>query len=1095
MRKNAIVFATILLCMAKGYATDKVNYHYLFNPMQGLVNSEERGFREEICMNGTWNFMPVYNVKAADFKRPSSFHWEVVPIKIPSPWNVNAFTDGTGGDFVAYPSYPKKWEEARIGWMRKVVNIPSDWSGKQMILHFEAVMGKTQVYVNGEEVGTNFELFLPFEFDVTSYLRPGQRNEILVGVAKASLFDDQGKYGRRTYVGGSMWGIDMAGIWQDVSLFAYPPVYVSGMFVQPDVKNKQLIIELDIRNATSQKKTVDVNADIRKWYNTAGRSVNELPVQRGELAAQSALKFKTLKKVELLANAVTKIRLEAKGVEGLDYWTPEMPNLYGAVVRLTADKQIIDKKYERFGWRQFRIEGNRLLLNERPIFLKGDSWHFMGVPQMTRRYAWAWFNMLKDANANAVRLHAEPFPRFYLDVADEMGICVLDETGIWSSDGGPKIDSEDYWNSCAEHLRRLINRDKNHAAVFGWSVCNETVPVVLHVFKAPESLVQKQIQEINHWVRIVSEMDPTRTWISGDGETDRPTDLPTIVGHYGGTDGMKHWASQGKPWGIGEQSMAYYGTPKQASVYNGNRAYESMKGRMEAIALESYDLIKTQRENNASYSSIFNLVWYGLQPLPLGLSDTSRKSGLEDGVFFDFKESAHGMQPERLGPYTTTLNPGYDASLPLYRTWPLFDAVRCANATPIAPYKGKKSVQEIAPFEQVIPADGVRVFATGSALKEGLENLGIKVVTDEGVTSQSLLIIDGKNFPDGDKKQLAIIKKGIVMGARIVVLNLTKESLAEVNELLPYPVVLDDRKATSFIVAKNALALQGLTNADFYFSELLPRGKTAMYYGMKGDFISKAHILLRACNTEWQCWNNRPETSKTGYVFRSEHEAKGSDVVLASLHDGKAEFILSTLDLSDIRQETQSVLSRFLINIGAVVSNNNLTSMQALGGNAVLHRALVCGPMTNVTQTDLSTIHPKLNMQFGNGVWKVQTANPNDLFSFQFSSSGNKVVCMSYWIYSPRSLSNLLAEPDMPNLDMFVRTKGHLTLWLNGQQVTSREISTGNNETKISNLILDKGWNHLTMKLEDNSNLLKMNVRFESSDSEYLKKLLSSVVR
>ena len=189
------------------------------------------------------------------------------------------------------------------------------------------------------------------------------------------------------------------------------------------------------------------------------------------------------------AGASVKVRLEKSNVEGLEYWTPDTPNLYGLIVSVGDKKQTLDKKYQRFGWRVFRTEGNRLLLNGNPIQLKGDSWHFTGVPQMTRRYAWAWFNMLKNTNANAVRFHAQPYPSFYMDVADEMGICVLDETGIWSSDGGPKIDSEDYWESCVEHIRRLIKRDKNHPSVFGWSVCNETVPVAVNVFKAPEALV------------------------------------------------------------------------------------------------------------------------------------------------------------------------------------------------------------------------------------------------------------------------------------------------------------------------------------------------------------------------------------------------------------------------------------------------------------------------------------------------------------------------------------------------------------------------------------------------------------------------------
>ena len=53
---------------------------------------------------------------------------------------------------------------------------------------------------------------------------------------------------------------------------------------------------------------------------------------------------------------------------------------------------------------------------------------------MTRRYPWAWYTALRDANCNAVRLHAQPFPSFYLDVADEMGILVLDESAMWASD-------------------------------------------------------------------------------------------------------------------------------------------------------------------------------------------------------------------------------------------------------------------------------------------------------------------------------------------------------------------------------------------------------------------------------------------------------------------------------------------------------------------------------------------------------------------------------------------------------------------------------------------------------------------------------------
>lgn len=1112
--KNRRFYISFILCLwlfSGVYAAEKIRYSYPFNPVKGLVNHEESDYRKELCLNGTWQFMPFYEAKAADFTLPPNFNWEEVPLKVPSPWNVNAFTDGTGGDFITYPSYPEEWKKAGIGWMKKEVFVPSDWSGRQLILHFEGVMGKTQVYVNGQKVTENFELFLPFEANVTDFLNPGQTNEILIGVAKASLFDDRGKYGRRTYVGGSMWGIEMAGIWQDVYLFAYPEVYVQDMFVQPDLKKGMLGIELEINNTTDLKKTITLDGEIRKWYNRAGLTVNELPEQKGETSTQSIVKLDGKKKITLDPRSVIKVRIERTITDELEYWSPDEPNLYGALVSLKDGKQLIDRKMERFGWRQFSIDGDRLLLNGKPISLHGDSWHFMGVPQMTRRYAWAWFDMLKSANANAVRFHAQPFPRFYLDVADEMGICVLDETGIWSSDGGPKIDSEDYWDSCAEHLRRLIKRDKNHASVFGWSVCNETVPVAVHVFKAPEELVQRQLKEINRWVKIAAEADPTREWISGDGETDRPTDLPVIVGHYGGTDGMKKWSSEGKPWGIGEQSMAYYGTPKQASVYNGNRAYESMQGRMEAIAVESYGLIKQQRELNASYSCVFNLAWYGLQPLELGLREVTRQSSLEDGIFFGFEEGKPGMQPERLGPYTTTLNPGYDPLLPLYRPWPMFDAVRCANATPIIPYQievpvENKTVQPVRPVESVL-----LIGASDSPLKDELEGLGIVVTAQGNITDKTLVIVDGKQITE-DQKLQAQLKKAIESNARILIWGVTPGSLPVINACLPYQLTLEERRATSFLVQKNAAMLQGLGHADFYFSELIPRGKTAMYYGLSGDFAGKSNIWLRACNTDWQCWNYRAETSKTSFVFRSEREAKGADPVIASLRYNGAEIIVSTLDLSEIKNETQELVGKMFVNLGAEVSEKNLSSLRALDEKATLHRALVCGPffgnessVSGLLAKDLlggeARLTPSLNEQSGGKSWKVATANEKGIFGISDlnapNNSKNPVVYLSYWLYSPRSLSNLLAEPDMPSLDLYVKVNGGCTVWLNGNRVASQELPSGAEEIKIPNLMPDKGWNHFIIKVasSEDKKELKTGIRFWSADKDFMKQILSSVVR
>ncbi len=172
-----------------------------------------------------------------------------------------------------------------------------------------------------------------------------------------------------------------------------------------------------------------------------------------------------------------------------------------------------------------------------------------------------------------------------------------------------------------------------------------------------------------------------RPWISSDGEDDGNGILPVTVGHYGDTNSMKNWISIGKPWGIGEHSMAYYGTPEQVSKYNGERAYESQEGRMEGLANECYNLIANQRRLGASYSTVFNMAWYALKPLPLGKKIIIQpRLSMKTEFLRRLQRRSSGVQPERIGPYSTTFNPGYDPTLPLYQEWPMYSALRAANA-------------------------------------------------------------------------------------------------------------------------------------------------------------------------------------------------------------------------------------------------------------------------------------------------------------------------------------------------------------------------------------------------------------------------------
>ncbi|MCW3052872.1 MAG: beta-galactosidase [Chthonomonadales bacterium] len=224
-----------------------------FAPQEGLVAAVEKPFRAELCLNGRWQFQPM--AVPADYVRdrglppslppPVPNRWEKTPIKIPSAWNVNTW--GVGREVgagpvhpywpgsVAFPSYPAAWDGVEMGWLRRTFRVPSGWTGRRLQLHFEAVAGECQILLNGKVVGTHFDSYTPFTFDVTSLVRPGQENALMVGVRRRHLFnktDTRYPHARAPYALGSNTDA-LGGIWQDVFLLALPAVHVADTFVKP----------------------------------------------------------------------------------------------------------------------------------------------------------------------------------------------------------------------------------------------------------------------------------------------------------------------------------------------------------------------------------------------------------------------------------------------------------------------------------------------------------------------------------------------------------------------------------------------------------------------------------------------------------------------------------------------------------------------------------------------------------------------------------------------------------------------------------------------------------------------------------------------
>lgn len=1086
-----------------------MRFTHEFAPQEGLTAPVEQPWHQELCLNGRWQFQPMalpagfvpgHGPPALPPPTPSG--WSRTPIRIPSPWNVNSFSAGDGGDFHCFPSYPSTWEQAPMGWLRRGFRVPAGWRGQRLVLHFEAVAGDCQVFVNGRRLVEHFDSFLPFEVDVTHAVRWDRDNDLRLGVRKPDLFNVPGPLGAYSYPTGSFWGTHIAGIWQDVFLEARPPLSMEDAAVRPLVDRGMVEMAVTVRNDTGRAQPFTLGGQIQPWISKAGKDVVSAPEPRWALGKPALGVGAVTGTVPAGGRRTVLLRQPVRG--RLSLWTPDTPRLYGAVLSLQQGTKTTDRCYQRFGWRQWTIQGKALCLNGKVLPLKGDAWHFMGVPEMTRRYAWAWFRMLKDANANAVRLHAQPYPRFFLDVADEMGIAVLDESAIWASHVNNNYDAPDFWPRSRRHIEDLVQRDRNHASVFGWSVSNEIVPA-LDVKGASADVHAQVTDQIVGLAHRIQELDPTRAWISSDGDRDLGGRLPTFMDHYGDPAGWAREAPTSKPFGIGEASSAYYGSPAYEARFNGDRAYESMQGRMEALAIESYNLIRGERPLCA-YSSVFNLVWYGLQPLALGLPDTRRSPTPTDGITFGpYKEGKPGMQPERLGPYSTTLNPSYDPRLPLYRPWPMWDAVRAAYA-PGGPAPSRwdhrpTSTSRPAPPPASLTSVGF-VGDRAGALNFSLEATGVPLQADDTGPLPRLLVIDGATLTEAQAAAHRRMDAVLAQGGTVLVWATRPETLPLVNRLLPAAISLTSRSSVSLLADRTDPVTATISLGDLYFAE--STSKIALISGLAGPLVDGGHTLLWACPTDWRRWNERGENTKTASVLRSEREAQPSGAALVAYPLDRGRLLVTSLSPTAPSAQHRKLLRQLFANLGVALSPPKAITGAGFDEAGYLHDALVIGGFgaagyDQALDTDFlggeTTAAPHIGDQKGDLAWRSVHANANGVFDFRKiglpGPPTNSAAYLSFWLFSPRPLDQLLAQPDVPRVSLQATSDDGMKVWLNGRQIMEdrgrHPIDT--EHPRNAPLALTQGWNHLLVKVGQTDGEWQFAARLSSSDPRFLSTL------
>ena len=441
-------------------------YFYGFsNEKDALQNNwKDSGFYE--LLNGMWKFHWVK--KAAD--RPVDFYKESYnvsdwdEIKVPGNWEIEGYRNGKNWGIPIYvndkypwsfrkkatpPYIPHDWTP--VGSYRRKFNIPDNWGNRDIILHFGAVKSAMFVWVNGKKVGYSQGSKLPAEFDITDFVRKG-KNTLAVEVYRWS----DGSYLECQ----DFWRL--SGITRDVYLYAAPPTRIFDFSFKPglDENYKDANFSLNVELSSNKSKKTKVKVETKILDNT-----KEL------FSATNEINLSKTNSTDFLGT-----------IKDPKKWTAETPDLYTLVINLKDKKgNIIESTSFKIGFRKVEIVGGKILVNGKPILIKGVNRHEhdeMTGQVVSEESMLLDIKLMKENNINAVRTSHYPNDSRWYDLCDQYGLYIVDEANIESHGmgyGPESLAKDTSWMAAhLERTKRMVERDKNHTCIITWSLGNES---------------------------------------------------------------------------------------------------------------------------------------------------------------------------------------------------------------------------------------------------------------------------------------------------------------------------------------------------------------------------------------------------------------------------------------------------------------------------------------------------------------------------------------------------------------------------------------------------------------------------------------------
>lgn len=389
------------------------------------------GLDFDMELNGTWSFQPD---PPKGFEQPGFNDSSWKTIEVPSHWVMQGFRSEQG-----------------YGGYRKHVRIPENWRGRQVRIAFDGVYSGAEVWWNGRRIGSHTGGATPFQLEAPP-AEPGSDNVISVLVKQqtpASDMDHMSMYA----------DFSLAGIFRRARIFSVPPVHVqrqqSHTEFDSEYRDVDLVTELSIVNDSSSTLS---GASVRLFLTREGQTeiaaADPIPLDLGPWSGKDQI-----------------VKLHVR--EPLK-WNSEHPDLYLLHTIISQNGREIERLERKVGFRQTRIDKTSLLIDGRPVKLKGTAHHdshpLMGraiTPAVERQD----LELMKAANIDAVRTsHYPPIPELD-EIADELGLYIEEEAPFcWV---GQSHDLR--WGALTRQLTaEMVERDMTHPSVAYWSAGNES---------------------------------------------------------------------------------------------------------------------------------------------------------------------------------------------------------------------------------------------------------------------------------------------------------------------------------------------------------------------------------------------------------------------------------------------------------------------------------------------------------------------------------------------------------------------------------------------------------------------------------------------